>query len=121
MDGCLSRLIAELDWGIAMNLGDLIIWLQAQDPQDTVRHGFGKPDSFRGYYGDVAFTPVENTTFGEMLDHAQSALGKTFHGYKGGDYTMYEYTACWISEYGTSCNADKIGNTILKLWLLTAK
>jgi len=56
-----------------------------------------------------------------MLTHAKSALGVTFTGYKGGEYLMADYSDCWISEYGTSHNADKIGNTLLKMWEATAK
>lgn len=29
-------------------LGDLIKWLEEQDPNLTVPHGFGEPDSYRG-------------------------------------------------------------------------
>lgn len=54
-----------------------------------------------------------------MLENAKSALGATFYGYKGGEYTMHEYTYCWIAEYGTS-KGDKIGPTIKALWLATA-
>ena len=104
-----------------MNLEDLILWLEKQNPAKVVLYGFGKPNSFRAYYHDVAFEPVENTTFGEMLTHAKSALGVTFTGYKGGEYLMADYSDCWISEYGTSHNADKIGNTLLKMWEATAK
>lgn len=67
----------------------------------------------------MAFKPKENVTFGEMLVHAKSAQGATFTGYKGGEYTMHEYTDCWIAEYGTS-KADKIGPTLKAMWLATA-
>lgn len=97
------------------DLGELIEWLRQQDPTATVLHGFGQPDSYRGYYDELAFEPVEKTTFGEMLAHAQFALGRTFQGYKGGDYTMHEGTPCWIASYGCS-GGDRIGPTIIKLW-----
>ena len=100
-------------------LEDLIKWLEQQNPDSTVPHGFGKPDSYRGYYDEVAFAPKENVTFGEMLGHARDALGTTFTGYKGGEYTMHEYTDCWIAEYGTS-EGDKIGPTLKAMWLATA-
>lgn len=100
-------------------LGNLIEWLREQNPELKVLHGFGEPMSYRGYYEDVAFEPVEETTFGEMLKHAESALGTTFTGYKGGDFTMHEYTDCWIASYGTS-DGDKIGPSIKALWLATA-
>jgi len=100
-------------------LKDLIDWLEQQDPELTVPYGFGEPNSYRGYYEDCAFTPRENVTFGEMLNHAKSALGKTFIGYKGGEYKMTEYTDCWIAEYG-STESDQIGPTMMKLWLSCA-
>lgn len=98
-------------------LKDLISWLESQPPDAVVPHGFGHPLSYRGYYDQVAFLPVENARIGDMLEHAKSALGATFMGYKGGEYTMHEYTNCWIADYGCSSpNADLIGPTILKLW-----
>jgi len=69
-------------------LEDLIKWLEQQNPELTVPHGFGEPDSYRGYYDEIAFAPKENVTFGEMLEHAKSALGATFTGYKGGEHTI---------------------------------
>lgn len=100
-------------------LGELIEWLEQQDGAKVVPHGFGNPNSYRGYYDDVAFEPAENVTFASMLENAKAALGATFQGYKGGEYTMHEYTDCWIAEYGTS-GGDKIGPTIKALWLATA-
>ena len=96
-------------------LKELIEWLETQDPTKTVPYGFGQPMSYRGYYEQLAFEPVENANIGEMLEFAKSALGATFTGYKGGDFTMHDYTDCWIASYGTSAG-DKIGPTILKLW-----
>lgn len=98
-------------------LGDLIKVLEAADPSTPVRYGFGKPDSYRGDYCDVAFAPVENTTIGEMLEHARAALGATFHGYKGGEYEMGELTQVWICEYGTSYQSQGIGNLLVRMWI----
>lgn len=100
-----------------MDLGELIDWLSQQNPTAVIKHGFGEPMSYRGYYDQLAFAPVEETTIGEMLWFAQYALDRTFEGYKGGDYKMESYTDCWIAEYGTS-RGDKIGPTIIKLWQL---
>ena len=96
-------------------LQDLIEFLESQPADKVVRFGFGSPMSYRGYYEDLAFDPAENVTIGSMLAHAKSALGQTFQGYKGGDYTMHEYTDCWIAEYGRS-GGDKIGPTLMKYW-----
>lgn len=96
-------------------LQDLIDWLEQQPGDARVPHGFGEPMSYRGSYDELAFEPKDDVSFGEMLGYAKSALGKTFTGYKGGDYTMESYTPCWIAEYGTS-QGDRIGPTMLKLW-----
>jgi hypothetical protein len=98
-----------------MYLKELIEWLEQQNPKATVHHGFGYPMSYRGYYDELAFDPVEETTFGDMLQHARSALGKTFTGYKGGDFKMTGDTRCWIAPYGRTTD-DQIGPTILRLW-----
>lgn len=98
-----------------IQLGDIIKWLEQQDPNLIVPIGFGKPMSYRGYYEDLAFKPVENARLGDMLEHARSALDQEFDGYKGGIYKMDEYTTCWISEYGDG-GGDCIGYVMLKLW-----
>ena len=94
-----------------MYLKDLIDALAAADQEHVAPLGFGEPNSFRGDYEDVAFEPASNVTVGAMLAHAKSALGSTFYGYKGGKYTMGEYTECWIAEYGSSYKAYKIDAT----------
>lgn len=98
-----------------MNLGELICELKKHDAKKVVAIGFGKPNSYRGYYEDIAFEPAENVTIGSMLKFAKMANGKTFCGYKGGEYKMGEYTECWIAEYGTTKDAQQIGPTLLRL------
>lgn len=83
-----------------MRLEDLIKNLEALDPDKKVKHGFGSPHSDRGDYCNLAFKPLEETTVGEMLKHAKSALGKIFEGYKGGHFLMDTYTKCHIGEWG---------------------
>ena len=100
-----------------MTLGDLIKWLKEQNADDVVLDGFGSPHSDRGDYSELAFKPVEKTTFGEMLKHAESAVGKKFTGYKGGEYIMREYTSVYIGCYG-DCG-DEITPIHFKYWLLT--
>lgn len=98
-------------------LADLITWLKQQDQDALIPYGFGKPMSFRGNYSDLAFEPKENVRIYEMLDSANSALGKTFEGYKGGEFSMDGYSRCWIAEYGEGeMSSDLIGPTMLKLW-----
>lgn len=102
-----------------LTLSDLITWLQKQKKTAKVKDGFGSPHSDRGDYYDLAFDPVPETTFGDMLKHAESALGATFEGYKGGEFTMYGTTDCKIASYGMC--GEHITSAHLKLWLLTAE
>lgn len=94
-----------------MFLKDLIEWLEEQPLNTKVPVGFGSPHSFRGYYTDLAFVPMENTTVGQMLAAAKSAVGAVYFGWKGGEYTMHEYTRCWLAEEG--CDGEVIGPVLL--------
>lgn len=97
-------------------LGDLIARLEQEDPDRVLPLGFADPHSFRGYYCDLAFEPRQNIRIGDMLDAARSALGATFTGWKGGDFTMSDYTDCWISHEGDSSD-NRIGPLLLELLL----
>ena len=66
-----------------MTLRDLINWLKNQDPDLIVKDGFSTPHSDRGSYEELAFTPEQQARIGDMLEHAESALGNTFEGWKG--------------------------------------
>ena len=90
------------------DLGKIIETL-AELPADMVfPHGFAHSHSYRGYYDQLAFEPATNTRAGDMLAAAQSALGKTYTGYKGGDYEMHSWTECWLAEYGDTGEALNI-------------
>jgi len=86
-----------------MILKELIEFLQEWNRNIIVPLGFNNPHSYRGYYDELAFEPVENTTVGEMLDCAKEALGNTYTGWKGGDFKMGPCTEVYLSirgEYG---------------------
>ena len=96
-----------------MTLGNLIDELEEENPEMIVASGFGpRWYSDRGSYCNLAFEPAVNVSIGSMLAAAKDALGKTMTGYKGGDYTIYESTDCYIGEWG-SCG-DEIGRDWLK-------
>lgn len=63
-------------------------------------------DSWRGSYCELAIgydssaTPPTLEKFLEML---KGAVGKTYEGYKGGDFVMGKATPVWIANYGRSC------------------
>jgi hypothetical protein len=98
-----------------MTLGELIEALEASDAAKVVARGFAKPHSYRGYYDELAFEPAANVTVGDMLADARSALDATFEGYKGGLFTMQDFTDCWLAEYG--CCGETIGPLLLKFML----
>lgn len=96
-----------------VTLGDLITALQSANKDKTVRDQNGEYvsaecDSYRGYYSDLSFEPGDKCTVAEMLDSASNAMGKTFEGYKGGDYDMGEDTPLWVAYYG-SCGLAVVG------------
>lgn len=98
-----------------MTLAELITALEAADPAQVVAHGFRNPHSYRGDYMDLAFEPASDVTVADMLADARSALGATFEGYKGGDFTMSGYTDCWLAEYG--CLGETLGPLLVQLML----
>lgn len=99
-----------------MMLGELITRLEAANPQQTVHHGFCNPHSYRGDYMDLAFEPATNTTVADMVAAARSALGTTYQGWKGGDFTMTEHSWCWLSQEGDA-SGDSIGTLLLDFML----
>jgi len=101
-------------------LGELIVELEKHDPELVVPHGFNDPHSYRGYYEDLEFTPAVNITIGAMLEAATSALGATFEGWKGGDYTMRTHTAVWVGQEGEH-GGETIGPLLLKYMLASAR
>lgn len=101
-----------------MNLGKLIEALEEkynQDPGYVAKLGFAYPHSYRSSHDALAFEPVENISLHEMLNEAQSALGKTFEGYKGGDFLMESYSEVYLAKYGHV--GEEIGPTLLKFIL----
>jgi hypothetical protein len=80
-----------------------LIQLLEKLPQDLIiRNGFAYPHSWRGIYEELSFEPTENTKVSDMLAEAKSAIGKSFVGYKGGDFVMDEETRVHFSNYGDS-------------------
>lgn len=99
-----------------MKLKEIIERLQKEDPLRRIQLGFDSPHSFRGIYAELAFTLAYNILIGTMLDAAKSALGRTFQGYKGGDYPMTGETECWLATWGTATD-DRITPLLLEFML----
>jgi hypothetical protein len=94
-----------------MLLKELIEKLDSYPRSNKVKIGFENPHSYRGYYEELAFSPVEDTTVGAMLDAARSALGNTYEGYKGGEFIMDGSTTCYLAYYSEI--GEEIGPTLL--------
>ena len=83
-----------------MTLGGMIQLLESLDPNTDI-DGIGDPHSFRGYYEDLAFSPVDGTVkAGDLLEICKDCMGEVFTGYKGGDFMMGKNTPVWIAYYG---------------------
>ncbi len=96
-------------------LGEVILMLEAQPQDNIVKLDFTERspadfNSYRGYYKDLAMEygtryvngkPTKDPiTVAEVLSRAQSCDGRTFTGYKGGDFPMSRKTLMWVAQYG---------------------
>jgi hypothetical protein len=83
-----------------MTLGELISELEAM-PEGTQVANLFAPDSYRGYYSDLAFDLGEGTRqAADLLAECKDAMGQVFTGYKGGDFVMGALTPLWVASYG---------------------
>lgn len=98
LDGLRARLQRERA-KTQMTLGKLIETLEAM-PEGAQVANLRNPHSYRGYYEDLALEPSEGLRPAEeLLAECRAAMGKAFHGYKGGEYVMGERTPVWVSGY----------------------
>jgi len=101
----MSKAMAKERSETQMTLSELIHEMEKHDPDTKVVGISAECDSYRGYYSDLAFEAGESTT-NKVLEVARNALGKTFEGYKGGDFTMTKITPLFVASYG--CCGDKL-------------
>lgn len=100
-----------------MTLGELIDLLAELPENALVVYDDGKdaPNefcSYRGIYRDLSLEPGSTApTVKTLLERAQEANGKTYKGYKGGDFTMGRNTPIWVAFYGDSTERGIIGHT----------
>jgi len=89
-------------------LGEVILLLKDAPPSDTVKldftdHNPRRLGSYRGYYEDLSLeygTENPPMTVEQLLKMFEGAVGKTYQGYKGGDFTMSAKTLIWVAPYG---------------------
>lgn len=98
-------------------LGSLIEKLRAEGEDAFVAPALGSPHSYRGYYSELCLEIVGSSMpAAQLAEMLEQCLDATFEGYKGGDFTMNQYTDVWIGEYGTSYG-DLIGPTLYEFLL----
>jgi len=95
-----------------MVLQDLIEFLEEKDNDIVCPIGFAKPHSYRGDYSQLAFEPDEDVTVGAMLRDAKEAHGSTYTGWIGGEFTMGDYSSCYLANRGE--RGEEIGEVLLK-------
>lgn len=63
-----------------------------------------KLNSYRGYYDELAIDVSHEKTMSldVFAEEMRRALYRTYFGYKGGEYSMYDETFVWLAEYGDS-------------------
>jgi hypothetical protein len=98
-----------------LSLGEIIAKLEAiqekekgRDEEPWVRFDFGSLvpttlDSWRGVYAELAigYEDVKDwPKLSVILAEFKSAVGKTFTGYKGGNFKMGRNTPVWVANYG---------------------
>jgi len=100
MDGMGAQMQRERASSTQMTLGEVIARLEEMHPAANI-YGLVNPDSYRGYYCDLAFAPINAYQRADQaLKTCRGCMGKVFQGYKGGSYVMGELTPVWISNYG---------------------
>lgn len=97
-------------------IGELIVGLEAVDKALPVKFSDGTlPDeltSWRGSYREIAFTYLSDgipPTVEKVLTQLKESIGKTYEGYKGGDFVMGRRTPIWVAEWGTSGDTGVVG------------
>lgn len=101
-----------------MTLRELIKFLETSLDKGyrLLKPGITHPHSYRGYYDELAFEPTEQEWIEDVLSMARACVGVTFTGWKGGEFTMHEYTPVWLSNIGES-SQESLGPTLLGLMI----
>ncbi len=112
----------ELKTSPQLTLGELILKLEAVTKKElNVYFDFecARPthlNSWRGSYDELALSFMfegDVLTVEKLLTILKGAVGKTYIGYKGGDYVMGKTTPVWVSNYGNSGNTAVVDVLVL--------
>jgi len=100
-----------------ITLGKLIEELERQYPEAPVTFDFCNltpttVDSWRGQYYKLALGFTDSSacpTVAELLVNLREAIGKTFTGWKGGQYVMDADTEVWVDNPGRFSTTRIVG------------
>lgn len=104
-------------------IGELIVQLEnIKNQEANIIYDFcnlqpTEPDSYRGFYDQLAFGwraydyQKPDAKVKDMLAWLKEAVGKTYTGYKGGEYVMSEDTMVWVDNTGKASSTG-IANII---------
>lgn len=102
-----------------LTLGKIIKLLELEKPDNECHFDFcgfypSKLSSWRGVYAHLAFEYKDRQQgkvpiVADVLLMCRNAIGKTFTGWKGGDFTMDESTPLWVSNSGDAHATAVVG------------
>lgn len=108
-----------------LTIGETIAALKTATYNDDadIRFDFGyfipcKAQSYRGFYDQLALGYSEDRradsgwllrTPVAVIQELEGAIGKTYEGYKGGDFVMRADTPLWVANTGESNETGVIG------------
>lgn len=98
-------------------LGELIEHFKACNRDAEVRFDFcfltpSGLDSYRGYYDHLAIgwtADCQTWNVANMIELLESAIGSTYTGWKGGEYTMDQLTPVWADNPGQASSTAITG------------
>ena len=89
-----------------MYLNKLIDLLYTVNENAIFARGFHNAHSYRGHYEELAVEPKDNVPVSEMISCLERAVGETYTGYKGGEFTMIGSEDVYLAFEG--CCGDRI-------------
>jgi len=115
MDAVNAQIRKNCDDKNQITLGELAVTLEKYPESYPVEFDSGgcpdTYDSYRGYYDMISVcTGAEGTNdAGTFAQQTREAIGKTYYGYKGGNFTMNRSTPVWVAEYGQCTGIGIVG------------
>jgi hypothetical protein len=85
-----------------IQLGAVIKQLKKLPKETVFMYGFHEPHSYRGYYEQVAFEPLNIATAEALLMSCEAAMEGVYIGWKGGEYTYDCSSVFNIAHKGTT-------------------